>query len=147
MKLPHDAFIALAAVGWADDHLGKDEAEGILRAARDYGIAGAELAQVEAATKQKVTIAEVDTIRLSRGDRVRTFALGTWLVRVDGVVTEKEKALLQSLGDRLGLPAGIRDRAALAATDAAAASDRPDTYDFTALEARLAAKLGDIDVE
>src|SRR4051794_15135658 len=130
MQLPRDAFIALAAVGWADGKLDADEGAALLRAASASGLGGKDLAAVEAAIRAPVQIADAETARLSRGQRVLTYALATWLTRLDGVVTAEEDESLQLLGSRLGLPTGVRAKAGAAATEVAAlpAGDRPDRY-------------------
>ncbi len=147
LSLPKDALLALAAVGWADGNLDRDEAAALLRVAREAGLTPAELLEIEAATKMPLAIADVTTVRLGRADRVLTYALGTWLARLDGVVTPEERDSLVLLGDRLGLPDGMRTRASAAAFEIAEASDRPERYDFAALEARIRQKLGDVEAE
>ena len=146
--LKPNAFLALAAVGWADGNLDPNEGKGLLAAASKYGMAGADLASIEQAIHSPVTIADVETLGMSRGERAITFALATWMAHLDGVVTDSENATLLLLGDRLGIPTGIRQRAADAAMHVAQQSaGRPDKYDFGALEQRLRAKLGDLDAE
>lgn len=147
LSLPKDALLALAAVGWADGNLDAEEAKALVRTAKESGLAPDELAEIEAATKQKLAIADVTTVLLTRKDRVLTYALATWLARLDGVVTPEERESLVQLGDRMGLPDGIRTRASAAAFEIAAAGDRPDKYDFAALEGRIRQKLGDVDAE
>lgn len=146
--LKPNAFLALAAVGWADGNLDATEGQGLLSAAAKYGMAGSDLAAIEQAIRSPVTIADVDTMGMSRGERAITFALATWMAHLDGVVTASESATLILLGDRLGIPLGIRQRAGDAAMQVAEQSaGRPDKYDFEALEQRLRAKLGDLDAE
>ena len=147
LELPKDALLALCAVGWADDVLAPEEGVALLHAARDAGLGPDDIAEIERATKTKITIPEIETIRLSRGDRVITYALATWLARLDGVVTPEERDSLVLLGDRLGLPDGVRTRASAAAFEVAQADDRPERYDFDALKARLIAKRGDVEAE
>lgn len=149
LNLPKDALLALAAIGWADGNLDKEEGMALLHAARDSGLTPEEIADVEAVTRKAITIPEVETIRLTRGDRVITYALATWLARLDGVVTPEERDTLVLLGDRLGLPDGVRTRASAAAFEVASLpeGDRPDRYDFEALRARIVAKLGDVEAE
>ena len=145
LTLPKDAFLALAAVAWSDGVFTADEGAALLRAARASGLDAAELAAVERSTKTSITIPEIETIRMTRADRVLTYALATWLARLDGVVTPEERDTLVLLGDRMGLPDGVRSRASGAAFAVASLpdGDRPDRYDFGALQERLAKTLGD----
>lgn len=149
LSLPKDALLALAAVGWSDGNLDPDEGAALLRTAKEAGLDASEIADIERATKSKITIPEIMTITLSRKDRVVCYALATWLARLDGVVTAEERDSLVLLGDRLGLPDGVRSRASAAAFEVASmpAGDRPARYDFAALEARIIAKLGDVEAE
>ncbi len=149
LSLPKDALLALAAIGWSDGNLDPDEGRALLRTAKEAGLDAEELAEIERATREKLTIPEVSTVTLGRKERVLTYALATWLARLDGVVTTEERTSLTLLGDRLGLPDGVRTRASAAAFEVASlpAGDRPDRYDFAALEARILAKLGDIEAE
>ena len=50
MKLQQEAFVALAAVAWADDRISRGEGIGLLRAAQAAGLEGDDLAAVEKAT-------------------------------------------------------------------------------------------------
>jgi hypothetical protein len=149
IHLPKDSFLALAAVAWSDGVFTPEEGEALLRAGRAAGLDAADLADVQRYTTTSITIPEVDTIRMSRGDRVLTYALATWLARLDGVVTPEERDTLALLGERLGIPDGVRSRASAAAFEVASLpeGDRPDRYDFDALKQRLATKLGDDLVE
>lgn len=149
ISLPKDALLALAAVGWSDGTLDPAEGEALLRTAKEAGLDADDVAEIERATRQQLTIPEITTVALSRKDRVLCYALATWLARLDGVVTTEERESLVLLGDRLGLPDGVRSRASAAAFEVAGlpAGDRPDRYDFAALEARILAKLGDVEAE
>ena len=134
-------------------HTGFDPATGIFDLVLDDAAParqGDEIrgASIEQAIHSPVTIADVETMGMSRGERAITFALATWMAHLDGVVTDSENATLLLLRDRLGIPTGIRQRAADAAMHVAQQSaGRPDKYDFSALEQRLRAKLGDLDAE
>lgn len=149
IHLPKDSFLALAAVAWSDGVFTEDEGAALIRAAKAAGLDDTELADVQRYTTKAITIPEVDTIRMSRADRVLTYALATWLARLDGVVTPEERDTLALLGERLGIPDGVRSRASGAAFEVASLpeGDRPDRYDFDALKQRLATKLGDDLVE
>ncbi len=143
IKLPSHAFVALAALGWADGTFKRIESAALIRAAKECGIEGEELAEVERSTKTRVELASFDPGDLGPWDRVITYALASWLATLDGVVSRDESAALAQLGERLGLEAGTRKRAASAAFDISVLPEggRPDRYDFVKLVARLKEKL------
>ena len=149
MQLPKEAFLALAALGWADGELDEKEGAALLRAAREGGLGGEGQTEVEAAVRSRVELGSLPVSRMGRGDRALTYALAVWLVRLDGVVTPEEKMSLRTLGNTLELPDGIRTRISAAAHEVASLpdGDRPEKYDFKALRSRLRAKLGDMDGE
>ncbi len=143
MTLPKQSFLALAAVGWADGSLQKVEAAGLLRAARDSGLSDADVAAVEAATKSRPKLGDLDLAGMSSWEQVLTFALGAWLAQADGVVSTDEHETLRALGDALGLADPLRKRAAVAAYDVACLPEagRPERFDLAKLEARLRERL------
>jgi hypothetical protein len=143
MNLPKQSFLALAAIGWADGSLQPIEATGLLRAAREAGVAGDDFAEVEHAVTNKTTLDSFDVSSLSPQDQVLTYALAAWFAQLDGVVSTSEKGPLADLGDRLGLTQPIRVRAAAAANDIAClpGGGRPERYDFQKLSERLREKL------
>jgi len=142
VTLPKRSFLALAAIGWADGSLQRSEATGLVRAAKACGMDGADLAEVERVTKQRIALDAVDVSGLSRWEQVLTFALASWLATVDGVKSTDERETLQQLGDALGLDEALRVRAAAAANDIACLPEgRPDRYDFVKLVARLRERL------
>jgi hypothetical protein len=104
MRLPKEAFLALAALGWADGELDENEGIALLRAARSSGIEGDDLAQIEAATRENTSLGALPISRMTRGDRTLTYALAVWLVRLDGVVTPEEKTSLRDPGEHPGAP-------------------------------------------
>jgi hypothetical protein len=143
MNLPKQSFLALAAIGWVDGSLQRIEATGLLRAAREAGLKGADYTAVEQATKRQTTLDEIDVGEMSEWDQVLTYALAAWLSQVDGVVSPSEKEALAKLGERIGLPEPLRVRAAAAANDIAClpGGGRPERYDFQKLAARLRERL------
>jgi hypothetical protein len=143
MNLPKQSFLALAAIGWVDGSLQRIEATGLLRAAKEAGLQGADYAAVEQATKRQTTLDEIDVGEMSQWDQVLTYALAAWLSQVDGVVSPSEKDTLAKLGDRIGLSEALRTRAAAAANDIAClpGGGRPERYDFQKLAARLRERL------
>lgn len=141
--LPKQCFLALAAVGWADGVLDANEAVGLLKAARDAGLSPSDLAEVESATRQVVTLADIECLQLSRWDCLFTYALAVWMARLDGVVTPEEESTLGRLAIVLDLSFLVQVRVA-ATVKALAERDphaRPDRFDLAALDAALAAQL------
>src|SRR5687767_9043305 len=119
MKLTKQPFLALAAIGWVDGSLQKVEATGLLRAAKEAGIEGADYAEIEQATKQKQSLEGLELAGLGPWEQVLTYALAAWVAQVDGVVSTSESDLLKELGAKLGLAEPLRKRAATAANDVA----------------------------
>src|SRR5262245_60481140 len=118
-KLPKQAFVALAAVGWADGSLRRSEATALLEAAKKHDFDAEDLAVVEQSTKTPVALDAFDPGDMSERDRVMTYALASWLARLDGVQSTSETDTLRKLGERLGLANPVRERAAAAAFDIA----------------------------
>lgn len=143
MNLSKSSFLALAAIGWVDGSLQRVEAVGLLRAARAAGLSEADIAEVEKATKERITLEGIELATLGEWDRVLTYALGAWFAQVDGVVSTSEASMLVALGDALGLADGIRKRAAVAANDVACLPEggRPEKYDFDKLVSRLRERM------
>ena len=143
MKLSKHAFLALAAVAWADGRLAPDEASALLRAAKEHGVEGTDLATIERATKERVTLADVASDALTPFEAAVTYGLASWLARIDGVVKPEEHEGLLALAKHLGLAPKARDAAAAAAFDVAMlkSGDRPAKYDFGALVARIEQRL------
>jgi uncharacterized membrane protein YebE (DUF533 family) len=143
MKLSKGSFLALAAIGWVDGSLQHIEAVGLMRAAKEAGLSEADLAEVERATKQPVTLEAVELPSMSTWDQVFTYALAAWFAQLDGVVSTSEATTLKTLGDRLGLAEGLRKRAATAAYDIACLPEggRPERYDFQRLAERLRERI------
>ncbi|HVY47119.1 MAG TPA: hypothetical protein VHB21_14625 [Minicystis sp.] len=143
LTLPKQAFVALAAVAWSDGSFRKNEGAALLHAAKQCGLGGDDLAEVERSTKAAVSLDGFDAAALGPWERIVTYALASWLACLDGVQSTSESAALKALGDRLELADGVRKRAASAAFDIAVlpASARPDKYDFGALTARLGEKM------
>ena len=143
LTLPKESFVAIAAVGWADGWMKKTESEGLLRAAKACGVDGDSLGEVESAVKNGASLDELDVSTLNGWQRALTYAIATWLARLDGVVNAGELAHLKDLGSALDLPQQKLDAAASAAFDIAClpGGHRPEKYDFDALATRLREKL------
>src|SRR4051812_32345947 len=143
MKLSKNSFLALAAIGWVDGSLQRIEAVGLLRAAKEAGVEGDDFAAIESATKNKLSIDDIDVGGMSQWDQVLTYALAAWFAQLDGVVSTSEHTTMVTLGDKLGLDPALRKRAAVAAHDIACLPEggRPERYDFQKLVARLGERM------
>jgi hypothetical protein len=143
MNLPKQSFLALAAIGWADGSLQRVESTGLLRAAREAGIAGDDFNAIEEAAKEHTSLEKVDLAGMSQWDQVLTYALAAWFAQLDGVLSTTEKDTMADLGDKLGLSEALRLRCAAAANDIAClpGGGKPERYDFQKLAARLRERL------
>jgi uncharacterized membrane protein YebE (DUF533 family) len=141
--LGRDVYVALAAVGWADGKLDRDEADAIVRAALDEGLELAEIAEIEAATNSPIDLGVIDRKNLSKEDRLYVYGVAAWIARLDGEVSEGEKSALASLGDALKIPTRPREVVDHLVAEVAARSgdDRPDRYDLPALRRIIAERL------
>jgi len=146
MNLPKESFLALAAVGWVDGSLQKVEATGLLRAAKEAGVTGDDLVEIEKAAKNKTTLDDLELGGMTDRQQVMTYALAAWFAALDGVISTSEHTTLGVLGDKLGLAVPLRARAAVAANDIACLPEmgRPERYDFQKLDARLRERLPQI---
>jgi len=145
-KLPKSTFVAIATVAWADGRMSKAEATGLVHAAKTLGLEGDDLAAVERATKEKVTIDAFDPSGLTTWEKLVTFGLANWLSRLDGVQQGAELDSLRALHGKLegGEVTDYKLRSAAAiAFDVAMMPEgrRPDRFDFGALEAQLAERF------
>jgi len=142
-KLGKDVFVALAAVAWADGSLDPDEADGIVRAASDEGLAFEEIEAIDEATKHPVDLGVIDRSGMSKEDRLFVFAVACWIARMDGQVTSEEATALAKLGEQLGVPERARVQAEGIARDVAELpeGDRPARYDLAAVRRKLGERL------
>jgi uncharacterized membrane protein YebE (DUF533 family) len=141
-RLGRDVYIALAAVGWADGNLDQEEADAIVRTALEEGLDIAEIAEIEAATKERVDLGVIDRKNLSKEDRLFVYAVACWLTRLDGVVSEAEADALNRLGEALKIPEkprGIVD--GIAQEVANRSDDRPSRYDLIGLRNAIGDRL------
>ena len=141
--LPKEAFIALAALGWADGSIRPSEKSGLMKAASSCGLAGDDLAAVEAALSKETKLDGFVPGDMTDWQRLLTYGLAVWLARLDGVQSTDESDLLKDLAKRLDLDRAKVDRAAAAAFDVFCLPEggRPDRFDFVALDKRLREKL------
>lgn len=141
--LPKEAFIALAALSWADGDLRASEKSGLISAARAAGVPEADLPAIERALSEKTPLESFAPGDMSDWQRIVTYAIGCWLARLDGVVSTDERDSLQQLAKRLDLTKPVCERAGIAAFDVYVQPEggRPDRFDFVRLEQRLRERL------
>jgi uncharacterized membrane protein YebE (DUF533 family) len=141
--LGRDVYIALAAVGWADGQLDPDEADAIVRAAVEEGLELEAINDIEAATKTPVDLGVIDRKGLSKEDRLYVYGIAVWITRMDGVVSDAERAALTKLADALKVPEHPRtvvDR--IVESVAQQSGDtRPARYDLAALRSIIAERV------
>lgn len=141
-KLGKDVFVALAAIGWADGNLDRDEAAAIVRAAQDEGLGPEAILEIEAATKARVSLEFLDRSSMGKDDRLFVYAMAVWIARIDGEVTPDEVSALNELGDLLGVPPKPRHHAeAIMQEIAKDEGDRPNRYDLPRLRATITERL------
>jgi uncharacterized membrane protein YebE (DUF533 family) len=141
-RLGRDVYVALAAVGWADGKLDQEEADAIVRTALEEGLDIAEIAEIEAATKQPIDLGVIDRQNLSKEDRLFVYGVACWLTRLDGVVTQAESAALAKLGEALKIPEKPRAIVDGIAQDVAnRGDDRPSRYDLLGLRTAIGDRL------
>lgn len=141
-RLGRDVYIALAAVGWADGKLDQEEADAIVRTALEEGLDLAEIAEIEAATKQPTDLGVIDRKNLSKEDRLFVYAVACWLTRLDGVVSPAEARALNELGEALKIPEKPRAIVDAIAQDVAnRGDDRPSRYDLHGLRRAIGDRL------
>jgi len=142
LRLGRDVYIALAAVGWADGELDREEADAIVRTALEEGLDIDEIAEIEQATKERVELGVVEQRNLSKEDRLFVYAVASWMTRLDGVVSSNELSALARLGEALKIPERPRALVDGIAQDVANLSDdRPARYDLPALRRIIGERL------
>jgi uncharacterized membrane protein YebE (DUF533 family) len=142
-RLGRDVYVALAAVGWADGKLEQDEADAIVRAALEEGLELEEIAEIEDATKTPIDLGVIDRKNLSKEDRLYVYGVAGWIARMDGVITDAEKAALKQLADALKVPERPREVVDRIVEDVAQMSGdaRPALYDLGALRTIIGERL------
>jgi uncharacterized membrane protein YebE (DUF533 family) len=142
-RLGRDVYVALAAVGWADGKLEPDEADAIVRAALEEGLELEEIAEIEEATKTPIDLGVIDRKNLSKEDRLYVYGVAGWIARLDGVITDTEKAALKQLGDALKVPERPREVVDGIVADVLQMSGdaRPARYDLGALRTIIGERL------
>jgi uncharacterized membrane protein YebE (DUF533 family) len=144
-RLGRDVFMALAAVGWADGKLDEEEADAIVRTALEEGLDLDEIGAIEAATKQPLDLGFIDRSHLTKADRLFVYAVAAWMVRLDGVLDDREIEALRKLGEVLRIPEAPRAHADAIAREIAELpeGDRPARYDIPRLRDTLVERLAE----
>jgi len=139
-------FVALAAVGWADGKLHSDEANAIVRMAVEEGLERDEIAAIETATKQPVTVGAIDTARMTDVDRVFVYAVGAWIARVDREIAPEEITALNRLAAALDLPDEPREHGDKIAIEVGKSGfcNKPGFYNLRALRETLHERLSEV---
>ena len=142
-RLGRDVFLALAAIGWADGNLDEDEADAIVRCALEEGYDLDDLDELQAATKEPVTMDVIDRSNMTKADRLFVYAVASWMTRLDGEVSEGEIEALDELGARLAVPEQPRWHADQIAQEVVDMSedDRPLRYDLPGLRRIITERL------
>jgi tellurite resistance protein len=142
LDIGRDTLMALAAVAWADGKMEPREQAGIRLAAQQLRLGAEDLKLVEEAIANKVSLDQVETLRMNRLTRLFTYAIGAWIAHIDGEVPQAEQDALDLLGDRLGLSKVARERAQTAALGLA--EHQGADFDVLKLRSRLSAGLSQI---
>ncbi len=142
-RLGRDVFLALAAVGWSDGKLDAEEADAIVRTALEEGLELDEIEEIEAATRSPIGLGIIDRAELSKADRLFIYAVASWMIRLDGVVDDRELDALRRLGDMLMLPDRPREHADIIALEIAELpeGDRPARYEISRLRDTINERL------
>lgn len=143
LSLPKEAFLALAALGWADGRMTAVEKAGLLRASKECGLADTDMDTIAMALVKESSLAEFVPGDMTQWQRIVTYALGCWFARLDGVMSTEEHESLKLLGKRLDLEKAVCDRASAAAFDISVLPEggKPEKFDFGKLDERLRDKL------
>lgn len=139
--LGRDVYLALAAVGWADGNLDREEADAIVRTALEEGLELDAISEIEEACKKPVEMGIIDRLHMSKADRLYVYAVASWITRLDGVITAEEESALEKLGQQLGVPDAPRKHADQIMQEISGAGDRPDRFDLLALRTTLEERL------
>lgn len=141
--LTKDVYLALAAVGWADGNLDREEADAIARTALEDGLDLDEVSALEAQIREPVAIGAIDWQAMSKEDRLFVYAVASWMTRLDGEVTADEEAALDLVGTALHIPDRPREHADAIAREVAGLpeGDRPDRFDIPRLREVIATRL------
>lgn len=147
LKLPKEAFVALASLGWVDSRMTAVERAGLARAAKECGLAGDDLAEVERALANETKLDGFVPGDMTPWQRALTYAIGCWFARLDGIVSTEEHASLADLAKRLDLDKAVTQRASVAAFEVSVLPEggKPEKYDFQKLTEKLKERLPNLE--
>ncbi len=143
LKIGRDTLLAISAVAWADGSIEPRETAALRQAAQQLLTDDSDRADVERALSTRVTLDEVETVRMNRPTRLFTYATCVWMAEVDGKSSAAEASTLELLGDRLGLSTVARQRAQDVVRSIAQRS-APGSFDLLELRSRLSVGLSQI---
>ena len=135
-----DVFRALLAIGWIDGALAPEEAEAIVRAAREEGLEEYTVEELQAAAKSPLDFGEIDASALSSRDRLYVYAVASWIAMADGHVTAEERAALHAVATLVGVTGKGRQAMDELVADLARREDRPHRLDLRGLRDAIAAR-------
>jgi uncharacterized membrane protein YebE (DUF533 family) len=145
-SLNKETFLMLTTLAWSDG-LADEEKQGLLQAANDAGLQEPDLAELKQALEAPSSTQQYPVTNMDRFQKVMTYALAAWLVRIDKVVTPEERDSLNVLGNQLALPDGIRTQASAAAFQIGElpGEERPNRFDFKGLQKLILEKLPNLE--
>lgn len=143
LKIGRDTLLAISAVAWSDGTIEPREAAALRQAAQQLLADESDRAEVERSLSTRVTLDQVETVRMNRPTRLFTYATCLWMAEIDGAASASEASTLQLLGDRLGLSAVARERAQNVVRGIAQRS-APGSFDLLELRSRLSVGLSQI---
>ena len=144
-RLGRDVFLALAAIGWADGKLDAEEADAIVRTALEEGLEIDEIEEIEKATRAPIDLSVIDRSKLGKADRLFVYAVASWMVRLDGVLDDREIEALRKLAGLLKIPARPLEHAEAIVKEVAELSgdEKPARYDLPKLRDQLRERLAE----
>ncbi len=139
--LHKDVFRAIIAVGWIDGVLTEDEAEAILRAARDEGLEDYALEGLRVSTRAQMDFGEIDESALSREDRLYVYAVASWVTLVDGRIDPIERDALHAIATVVGVTGRGRVEMDQVVAELSARQHPPSRMDLRGLRDAISAKI------
>jgi uncharacterized tellurite resistance protein B-like protein len=116
-RLGREAWLALAEIARADGRTAPEEVEALAKIARAYGAGEAEVAEVSRAALEGGPSGRgfIGLGALGAEDAELLFSLACLVAASDGAVDDAERSAIRTLGEKIGLDAAGRARAAAAA--------------------------------
>src|SRR5690606_1423052 len=129
------------AVGWIDGELGRDEADAILRAAREEGLPEEVIEGLQAAARSPIPFDDIEVAKLTTEDRLYIYAMTSWIAQVDGVEEEREQPARPAGATLLGVTGKGRKLRDETGAGLAAREDAPDRLDLRGLRDAIGSGL------